>query len=260
MAWFAQQGPANNEGFAGLFNNHYGFVAIEKFLTCEQAEQMVVALRSAGMKSYDYSFDNDAAPPAGHLFTTHYLYEQKQVPDYLPDAENSIKQYRAMIENLDFDVAEKVMQIVQQAFPKSRVMLATQEGEAYSYIMARELNHSALLHADFAAFLPKRWSISDVIAQYAWNVYLTDPGEGGEAIVYNKPWQPSDDDYIVGETYGYDHEVVKECESVIIKPNVGMLAFFNCRNFHEVTKSTAPRLSLGGHAGRLANGDIIFWV
>ena len=39
-----------------------------------------------------------------------------------------------------------------------------------------------------ALFHPDR-SISNVIAQYAWNIYLTDPGTGGECRAHSKPWE-----------------------------------------------------------------------
>jgi len=98
------------------------------------------------------------------------------------------------------------------------------------------------------------------LQQYAWNIYLSDPGEGGECVVYNKPWEKADDQYIKGATYGYDHEVVKGAESIKIKPEPGMLLLFNSRNFHEVLKSTKPRLSLGGHVGRLTPSEYQLWV
>jgi hypothetical protein len=140
------------------------------------------------------------------------------------------------------------------------VTIAEQNGDKYSYVIARELNNSALLHADYAHAIADYWSISNVIAQYAWNIYLSDPGVGGETLVYNKPWEKEHDQYIIGDTYGYDHKVVAGAECLTFQPKPGTLMFFNSRNFHEVTQSTQSRLTIGGHVGLTKNGEIILWV
>lgn len=130
----------------------------------------------------------------------------------------------------------------------------------YSYVIARELNHSVLIHADFANFISPTWAISKIIAQYAWNIYLTDPGEGGETTVYNRPREKEDDKHILKNTYGYDPELVKNVELVKFKPQVGTLMLFNSRNFHAVEKCSKPRLTMGGHAGLPPNNEVLMWV
>jgi hypothetical protein len=257
--WQQQRGEASQQGFMDLFHNRCAYVALEDFLTSAECQAAVKVLRDMGLKQYDYNFNVDEAPPAAHLFTTHYLFEPKQPSDYFPVAAEAIKQYEQLVGKAGFNPVKKIMELLQQQLQKS-VAVAEQEGQQYSYVIARELNHSVLLHADYAHFIPEYWSISKVIAQYAWNIYLTDPGEGGETVVYNRPWEKADDQYILHDTYGYDKKLVANAECITFRPTPGTLMFFNSRNFHEVAKCTKPRLTMGGHIGLTENDEVIFWV
>ena len=69
-----------------------------------------------------------------------------------------------------------------------------------------------------------------------------------------------DDEYILGDTYGYDQKIVEGRESCKITPKPGLLAFFNSRNFHEVKQSQTIRLSIGGHVGIDSNQDVTMWI
>jgi hypothetical protein len=124
----------------------------------------------------------------------------------------------------------------------------------------RELNNSVLLHTDYAPALPPHWSISEIKSELAWNIYLTDPGEGGECRVYNCPWQPEYDHHLIGETYAYDPMVVEDAPLVALKPMVGRLIIFNSRNLHDVTAASQSRVAIGGHFGAHSNGNVICWA
>lgn len=254
-----QQGaPISTRGLTQVFDNQAAYVKVENFLSADECQKLTAGLRTLGLQQYAYNFEHNEAPPAACLFETHYLYEQKTPAEYFPKAQASIELYQQLVNIAGLDPAKKFIDLL--AHYLGKVTIAEQDGQAYGYVLGRELNHSALLHADFAAFIPEVWNISKINAQYAWNIYLTDPGEGGECVIYNKPWEKSDDQYIKGETYGYDHEVVKDAELIKIKPKPGMLLIFNSRNFHEVLKSSKPRLSLGGHVGRTPDNHYLLWV
>lgn len=249
----------DKQSFYDLFANKIPYIAIDNFIAAEQCQRLIQAIRNLGLEQYDYNFEINDAPPANHLFETHYLYEQKTPEEYFPKALESIQQYQSLCKQIHFDPILQLQNWMRDHCQQA-VTIAQQNQDFYSYVIIRELNNSALLHADFANFIPDYWSISKVVAQYAWNIYLTDPGVGGECVVYNRPWQRIDDQHIVKDTYGYDHCVVKNCDSVLIKPNAGKLVLFNSRNFHEVHKSERSRLSIGGHIGLLPNNEIIMWV
>jgi hypothetical protein len=257
--WKAQQAQNTQQGLLDLFANRCAYLAVENFLSASECQALIQALRAEGLRQYEYNFDHHDAPPAASLFETHYLYEQKRPEDYFLKAQASIAKYRRMVEKLGFDPVNKVLTYLGQAL-QMPVAIAEQDGHQYHTVIARELNHAALLHADYAPFIPRYWAISNITAELAWNIYLTDPGEGGECVVYNKPWELEDDRFILKQTYGYDHQVVANRECMKVKPAPGRLVLFNSRNFHEVLRSQHPRLSIGGHIGLLASKQGLAWV
>ena len=117
------------------------------------------------------------------------------------------------------------------------------------------------MHPDYAPFLEKDWFIKNITKQLAWNIYLDMPKEGGETVVYNKPWVKEDDRFIEGSSYAYDKKVVEDCKMDKIKPLSGDLVFFNSRNFHEVFSGRdGNRWTMGGHLAETKEGKIISWV
>jgi hypothetical protein len=259
MAWKQQQGIANKQGFFDLFANQIAYIAVDNFLNIAEIEALKNGLIKAGLQQYSYNFAVDKAPPAAHLFETHYLYEQKTPSEYFSAAAKSIAEYQNLCQLTGFDPALKMSTFLSEHLQKT-VTIAEQAGQHYSHVIARELRHSALMHADFAGFIPHYWSISNVIAQYAWNIYLSDPGEGGECVVYDKLWAKEDDAHILENTYGYDEKIVANQASAVISVKPGQLVFFNSRNFHKVNASRNPRLSIGGHVGLTKDDEFILWV
>lgn len=259
MAWKTQQGPVNKQGFLDLFANQVAYIAVDNFLTTAECQALSNVLIGMGLQQYNYNFAVDTAPPAAHVFETHYLYEQKTPTEYFTAAAHSITAYQQLCTTAQLDPVNKMSAFLAMHLQQA-IKIAEQDGQLYSYAIARELRNSALMHADFAGFIPNYWSISEVIAQYAWNIYLSHPGTGGECIVHNKLWEKADDAYLLGNTYGYDHALVAGKAQAIIPVQPGRLVFFNSRNFHEVKASSEPRLSIGGHVGLTKNNEIVLWV
>ncbi|HEV2614667.1 MAG TPA: 2OG-Fe(II) oxygenase [Gammaproteobacteria bacterium] len=257
--WQAAPLTISQQSIDDLFNNRIPYLLVENFLSLSECSLLVSAITKLGLGGYDYNFDINAAPPAQHLFETHYLYENKMPEDYFPAAEKSIHEYKKLCDEIKLYPDKKMMDLLSQ-YTQKPVAIASQEGKNYSHVIIRELKNSALLHADFAPFIPSYWSISNITAELAWNIYLSDAGKGGECVVYNKPWEKEDDKYITHDTYGYDHAVVKDKEFAEIYPTQGSLVLFNSRNFHEVRRSENPRISMGGHIGLTPAGEIIVWI
>ncbi len=259
MKWQPRPATVSGQAFWDLFDNTIPYIQIDDFLTPAESAKLCEVIASKGLGQYQYNFDLSDAPVAHHLFETHYLYENKTPEEYFPVAEKSIQEYAAFCQQAGFDPVKKMMAFFENQIQKP-VHIATQMEKQYTYVMIRELKNSALLHADFAQFVPSYWSISNMIAQYAWNIYLTDPGEGGECIVYNKPWEKEDDQYLIKDTYGYDPIIVKDKEFAEISIKANSLVFFNSRNFHKVNSSKNTRLSVGGHVGLTNKGEVLVWV
>lgn len=259
QSWQAIPKNISQQSIYDLFENKIPYVEVKNFLNISECNILVSAITKLGLGGYNYNFDPNIAPPAQHLFETHYLYEDKTPEEYFSAAEGSIQEYKKLCDETKLYPDKKMMDLLEQHLQKE-VVVASQDGKYYSHVIIRDLKSSALLHADFAAFIPNYWSISNITAEFAWNIYLSDAGKGGECIVYNKPWEKEDDKYIMDNTYGYDHTIVKDKEYAKIYPTQGSLVLFNSRNFHEVKSSENSRISMGGHIGLTKTGEIILWI
>lgn len=248
----------SSQSVADLFDNRFAAIQVRGFLTPEQNQKIVDAVRAWGLIVYNYQHATDV-PKAQHLFETHYLYEDKKPEEYFAITPHVIEDYRRFCKEIGFDPALLFADSIQR-LTGSPVRIAEQDGQMYTYAIVRELQNSALLHADYAHFLDAKWSLSRIVKQFAWNIYLTDPQDGGDVVVYNHPWSRQDDQWQIGQTYGYSHEVVKGAERCAIQVAPRQLVIFNSRNFHEVTASSQMRLSIGGHLGVDADGHMWIWV
>ena len=247
--WKNIQGECSHKGFQDLFENKCAFIEINDFLTDDQCNKLVLALRKLGLYEYKYDFKTEEAPQAAHLFATHYLYENEPLKKYFVDAEKSYSDFDHMVKEIAFNPSKMVFDFLASKF-EIPVNIAEEKGKKYFHSIARELNHSVLLHPDFAPFQALGRVISQIDSQYAWNLYLTNPKEGGETTVYNRPWNGAEDDAKFStKTYGYNEKVVENCESASFPVSKGKLVFFNSRNFHKVSVTTKSRISLGGHIG-----------
>jgi hypothetical protein len=247
-----------NDNVRYLFDNSIGAIRIEGFLSRDEVERLIRSLDQFGFSQYAYSFEEKDAPPAKHIFDTHYLYEHKSVEEYAQSVVESEATYKMLCSQAGFSPVAKLLQSVQENWD-APVRIASEEKTKYFPCIARELNHSVLLHADFAPFISGSWSIQNIVSEFAWNIYLTEPESGGECVVYNRPWELEDNKQIVKDTYGYAACVVEGAEKLIVKPKAGELVIFNSRNFHEVKSASSRRLSLGGHLGLKSNDEIISW-
>lgn len=259
MSWTTPISAPTPQNFHELFQNQFSYIVIQDFLTPAECALAASEIGKLGLKRPDYAFDLDNVPASQLLFDSHYLFEQKTPEEYFPKAAATIASYQTFCQKLGFDPALRVRDYVSQQLG-APVSIAEQDGQQYTYAMVRELSTSALLHLDFAQFIPPYWSISDTIAECAWNVYLTDPGIGGECVVYNRPGQPEDDAFLIPNSYAHDPRLVEGCEVVEAPVRVGQLVIFNCRNYHEVRSSTKGRITIGGHIGMNQNEKFSMWV
>ena len=195
--------------------------------------------------------------------TTHYLFEDDEdFSEYLLEAKKSIKDYQNLVKATQIDVLNQLKTI----FLKNNFIFeAAQENDQnYSQVMIRSLKEGALLHADFANFLKPNWQIKNIDAEFAWNIFLETPEQGGECVVFNKQWDLSDNQFILDDTYGYSDDVVKGKDSMIHQPQEGDLVIFNSKNFHKVNQSFGKkdRVTIGGHLGRDRHNSlkILSWV
>jgi len=118
-----------------------------------------------------------------------------------------------------------------------------------------------LAHHDiFAKDAPHSFHAKSLQAQFACNVYLDMPDEGGELEIWEREMLPTEFDALRGDSYGIPPELLGK-PSLRLKPNCGELILFNSRKMHAVAPSVnSARLSLSCFVGyRGDHAPLTFW-
>ncbi|MGW4803026.1 L-gamma-glutamyl-L-propargylglycine hydroxylase BesE [Kitasatospora sp. NPDC004272] len=124
----------------------------------------------------------------------------------------------------------------------------------------REINAGALIHFDdINREFPTTAFDQEVIAQLAFNVWVSVPAAGGQTTVWRHRWEPADEMY--RQDYGYRGETVAHCQSVSLTPQLGDGLLFNPANFHAVEKSSpgGRRIAFAFFLGLTTTGQLIAW-
>lgn len=141
------------------------------------------------------------------------------------------------------------------------VRVGSRGGREMGAGVAREANQGFRVHFDDAA---REFSgnllDSTLVAQFAFNLYLSVPEVGGETVVWRHRWQPSDEALRLPDSYGFSEEVVEGAESFELKPSVGEALLFDPRNYHAVRPSrNVRRIALGFAVGLTDTGELLTW-
>ena len=115
------------------------------------------------------------------------------------------------------------------------------------------------VHIDFAPFESPGWEmISGVDAQLAANVYLDASPEQGDLVIYDKLWNPDDEQYRFEDRFGYSDAAVSEAPYEVLTPASGAIVLFNSRCFHRVVATGRRRLTFSFFLG-FQDDEIILW-
>jgi L-gamma-glutamyl-L-propargylglycine hydroxylase len=125
--------------------------------------------------------------------------------------------------------------------------------------MIREINAGARIHFDELA---REFSgaIDELpISQLAFNCHLATPAAGGEAVVYRRRWQPSDEAHRDG--YGYAQSLVAGQPQAAVAAGTGDVTMFDSRNYHEVRPNAGAgrRVTLSFFVGISGRGHLLIW-
>jgi L-gamma-glutamyl-L-propargylglycine hydroxylase len=147
------------------------------------------------------------------------------------------------------------------AYWPGRVAVGRRGGREMGAGVAREPNGGFIVHFDDASREFSGNLLDDsLVAQFAFNLYLSVPRKGGETVVWRHQWQPSDEAYRRPNSYGFDDAVVGAAESFELKPEVGSALLFNPRNYHAVLPSEdSRRIALGFSLGLSDTGELLTW-
>ena len=118
-----------------------------------------------------------------------------------------------------------------------------------------------LAHHDiFAKDAPDSYQAKSLEAQFACNVYLNMPTEGGALQMWDHDISPDQFDEMRGDSYGIDPALLGP-PTLEIRPEPGDFIMFNSRCMHSVTPGVDdPRLSLSFFVGYRGNASpLTFW-
>ncbi|MEU6070545.1 proline hydroxylase [Streptomyces sp. NPDC047082] len=136
---------------------------------------------------------------------------------------------------------------------------ATIGGRAVFGGTLREINAGAMIHYDdINREIPTGLFDQDVVAQLAFNVWVSVPAAGGATTVWRHRWEPSDEHH--RQAYGYGPNVVGHCQHVRLTPQLGDALLFNPANFHAVEPAHGGRrIAFAFFLGLTTSGQLIVW-
>jgi hypothetical protein len=161
---------------------------------------------------------------------------------------------------LSFDPFALCRDAIGAGWPQG-VAVGRRGGRAMGAGVFREPNQGFQVHFDDA----QREFSGDLldtplIAQFAFNLYLSVPESGGETVLWRHLWHPADETFRLPHSYGFDEAVVGDAESLELNPEVGEAVLINPRYFHAVRPSRgARRIALGFAVGLSAAGEFMTW-
>lgn len=138
------------------------------------------------------------------------------------------------------------------------VLPATVDGRPAFGGTVREINDGALIHCDeVLREYPHAVFDQALVAQLAFNVWVSVPDSGGETTIWRRRWQPADEAHRNG--YGYHPTVVEGAQSVTLRPGLGDALLFNPTHMHDVAPSHGRRIAFACFLGLTTTGQLVAW-
>jgi hypothetical protein len=115
------------------------------------------------------------------------------------------------------------------------------------------------IHVDFAPQDSAGWAIAETRVQFAWNVYLDNPGDGGDLQVWERRWSRQHDRvHQVEGQYYYRPDVVEGARRVDVPVTVGDVVIVNSAVYHAVGQA-AGRIGFGSFISLFDDGRFRLW-
>jgi hypothetical protein len=247
--------------FLQLLANEIPNIIVDEFLSPKQTAALIKAITAQpewcemqNIKEHDHLFGDVNKPK--QMFSSQYMIAShgKSEDEYVAICAEYKKVWQRVVESCQFDPFDLLVNYLNHTYDV-HVKIAQKNGFTYCPLVARDLRTQVLAHADFGLFDGPAWEIAKVTQQLAWNIYLTDPGEGGQTTVYDKVWDCKD---VIDEN-SYGIQEFKQPVKTVFAAKPGRLVIFNNQNFHSIQASTQSRIAIGGMFGKTAAGNLIAW-
>lgn len=236
-----------------LLDNDVAAARIPNFLPADVCRASAAALAGAS----GWTYYEGATPPLGRLGITQYEHFGA-MDEYLRQAEQQLGERRRILEGLP-DPTDLLIEQCDEIWPAGAA-IASEDGRTYFAGVFRR-GAAGTIHADWAPRDGQGWAIGSVIAQLGWNLYYDVPEDGGDLVVYNRPWTPDMESIARQRFNDYDPESFRRVEHVEVSLAAGDLVLFNAKNAHQVRSSldAARRVSVGSFIGEMPDGRLAFW-
>ena len=168
-----------HESLQALLKNEVGAITVPDFVDDEQREATYAAL----MDSRTGPFTRAPRRRSGG-------WESPSTSTTSPSRTTSTRRpvataRRAEILDPVADPVDTVIDAFDAAWP-GRVGLAEEDGRPYfAGVFRRGGGGGVAIHADWGPRDGPDWAIERITGQFAWNLFFSSPGEGGELIVYD---------------------------------------------------------------------------
>jgi len=107
-------------------------------------------------------------------------------------------------------------------------------------------DESFKIHRDYAHYEAVGYQVSNFPLQFSAVLHLQSAEHGGELVMYRKIWGRGDEKYRT-PYFGYSEKVVRDIESIKIKPEIGDIVIINPVHYHAISKIKGKydRISVG---------------
>ncbi len=237
-----------------LLRNEIPAIRIPGFATAEECACLAVGAENAGFDFYE-----NVEPKIGRIGITQFEHGV-DAPRYFKGSRYATER-RLSATRSAFNPVERMIQTIAAVWDGS-VSLAFEPRYQQHYFagLIRQIN-VALLHLDWAPLDAPGWEIEDVRSQLAWNLYVRSPAVGGQCVVHDRLWLPSDEACKIRGSYAYAPADLAEHEVYNLVPTVGDVTLFNSQNFHEVVAGGKPgeRITVSSFIGWIPQKQLVLW-
>ena len=248
----------NKDNLIKLFENKLPALRISNFLSHDECERV-----SSAVNSTEFEYYANVVPKIGRIGITQYEHYSKDKHLYFNKVKEATAKRDAVFNKSQVNAFERVLKLLRENYSDGKVSIAEDEKFGTYFAGLIRFIREANLHFDYAKFDAPEWSIKCVENQLAFNIYPRMSDNGGQLLIYNRPWSEKKfEEHLLPNhsgSYGYKMAAVKDAESFIMCPKPGDLWFFNARNFHRILYGDGTRFSISSFVGRTNDKSIVVW-
>jgi hypothetical protein len=245
------------EQIADLAAGRIAAIQVRDFLPRSLCRQTLLALQAAPFDTYGRQRVDPPVMRFG-VGVSDYRVDGAVADGYWEALEGHRAAWRSL--GLPFDPFRECRDALGAEWP-APVRVGTRGGRELAAGVAREPNQGFQVHFDdsLREFTGNLLDAT-LVAQFAFNLYLSVPERGGETVVWRHRWHPADEAFRPPSSYGFAPEVVGDAESFELSPKVGEALLFDPRNYHAVRPSDGGRrIALGFSMGLTEAGELVAW-